>query len=329
MTPSSSMGSTYSKDLLSIVVPVLDEERILPQMYLRLKNVLNTLSMSHEILFVDDGSQDGSFMILQALAEKDSSVKVIRFSRNFGHQIAITAGMDYSRGEVVVVIDGDLQDPPELIPELLEKWREGFDIVYAVRRKRKGESFVKLFTAYLFYRIIGMITRIHIPSDTGDFRLMSNRTIEKFRMMREQHRLIRGMVSWLGFKQTGVYYERDVRYAGKTKFGWIKMIRFAIDGITSFSRVPLKLATGLGFLVSFLSFIKIIELVINRYRGTSVPGWTSIMVAVLFLGGVQLISIGIIGEYIGRIHEEVKERPLYLIEDAINLQTDIHENHHL
>jgi dolichol-phosphate mannosyltransferase len=231
--------------------------------------------------------------------------------------------MDYSQGEAVVIMDGDLQDPPELIPTLLEKWNEGFEVVYAIRKKRKGEKLFKLFTAYFFYRIIRKITKIQIPSDTGDFRLMSRKAMNELLKMRERHRLIRGMVSWVGYKQTGVEYERDERFAGKTKFSWFKMAQFALDGITSFSNVPLKMATYLGFLVSFLSLIKIIELSVNYFYKSYVPGWASIMVAVLFLGGVQLITIGIIGEYIGRIHEEVKNRPLYLVDEEINFKKNL------
>lgn len=315
------MGSpAKSKELLSVIVPVLNEETILPELYFRLKNILNTLPLAHEIVFVDDGSEDSTFSVLQSYAEKDSDIRVIRLSRNFGHQIAITAGMDYCRGDAVVIMDGDLQDPPEVIPKLVGKWGEGYDVVYAVRKKRKGERFLKLFTAFFFYRVIKRITRINIPSDTGDFRLMNRRALNEFLKMRESHRLIRGMVSWVGFKQTGIEYERDIRYAGKTKFSLFKMAQFALDGITSFSNVPLKLATYLGFFVSFLSLIKIIELMINYFYKSYVPGWASIMVAVLFLGGVQLITIGIIGEYIGRIHEEVKKRPLYLVDETINLK---------
>jgi len=310
-----------TKPLLSIVIPIFNEGGLLPELYSRLKNVLNPLPVFHEIIFVDDGSQDGSYSLLQSLAEKDPGVRVIRLSRNFGHQLAITAGMDYCMGDIVVVMDGDLQDPPELIPKLIEKWDEGFDVVYAVRKKRKGEAFLKLFTAFFYYRIFRWITKVQIPSDTGDFRLMSQRALGELRKLRERHRLIRGMVSWVGFRQTGIEYERDRRYAGKSKFSWIKMAQFGLDGITSFSNVPLRIATYLGFIVSFFSLIKIVELVYSYYYKSLVPGWASIMVAVLFLGGVQLITIGIIGEYIGRIHEEVKNRPLYLIEETINFNS--------
>ena len=310
-----------TKTLLSVVIPIFNEGGLLPELYSRLKNVLNQLPVFYEIIFVDDGSQDTSYSFLQSLTEKDSGVKVIRLSRNFGHQLAITAGMDYCTGDVVVIMDGDLQDPPELIPKLIEKWKEGFDVVYAVRKKRKGERFLKLITAFFYYRIFRWITKVQIPADTGDFRLISQRALSELRKLRESHRLIRGMVSWVGFRQTGIEYERDRRYAGKTKFSLIKMGRFALDGITSFSNVPLRMATILGFIVSFFSLIKIGELLYSYYYKSLVPGWASIMVAVLFLGGVQLITIGIIGEYIGRIHEEVKNRPLYLIEESINFNS--------
>ncbi len=314
-----------STKLLSIVIPIFNEGPLLPELYSRLKNVLKPLPLSHEIIFVDDGSRDASFTHLQSLSEKDSDIRAIRLSRNFGHQLAITAGMDYCKGDIVVIMDGDLQDPPELIPKLLEKWEEGFEVVYAVRKKRKGERFLKLITAFFYYRLFKWITKVQIPSDTGDFRLMSKRAVSELRKLRERHRLIRGMVSWVGFKQTGIEYERDRRYAGKTKFSWIKMAQFGLDGITSFSTLPLRLATYLGFFVSFLSLIKIIELSVNYFRMQFVPGWASIMVAVLFLGGVQLITIGIIGEYIGRIHEEVKNRPLYLVEETINFKSTNNE----
>jgi dolichol-phosphate mannosyltransferase len=242
-------------------------------------------------------------------------VRVLKFSRNFGHQIAITAGIDHARGDAVVVIDADLQDPPEVIPLMVEKWREGFDAVYGVRSKREGETAGKLITASLFYRVLGAIAPIRIPPDAGDFRLMSRRMAEQFRLMREKDRFVRGLVSWLGFRQTGVVYKRDRRFAGTTKYPYRKMIRFALDGIVSFSTAPLRLATWMGYGASLMAFLYLTSVFVQKLLGYTVQGWATIMVALLFLGGVQLICLGIMGEYIGRIFNEIKPRPMYVIEE--------------
>jgi dolichol-phosphate mannosyltransferase len=271
-------------------------------------------SPSYEIVLVNDGSTDRTLeRIRQELARRDHIV-LVDLSRNFGHQLAASAGMDIASGDAVVLMDGDLQDPPELIAQFVAKWREGYDVVYAVRRTRKGESPFKLFTARLFYRVIKRLTKVSIPVDTGDFRLMSRRVVEALRRSPERHRFLRGMVSWVGYNQTGVEYDREERYSGSTKYPVTKMLRFAIDGITSFSDAPLRFASYTGFVVSIVAFVvAIAEIGVKVFTGYNLPGYTSTMFAILFLGGVQLIGIGILGEYIGRIYEEIKGRPLYLV----------------
>jgi dolichol-phosphate mannosyltransferase len=245
----------------------------------------------------------------------DPQVSVIKFSRNFGHQIAITAGIDLAQSEAVVVIDADLQDPPEVIAQFVEKWQKGYDVVYGVREQRAGESPLKLLTAAMFYKLLKRLTRIDIPVDVGDFRLMSKRVVNQFRTMRERDRFIRGLVSWVGFKQIGVSYARDKRYAGETKYPYRKMIKFALDGITSFSSIPLKLASWIGYAASLVAFFYVCSVPIQKALGYTVQGWATIMIGMLFLGGVQLICLGILGEYIGRIFNEIKQRPLYIIQE--------------
>jgi len=299
-------GDVMSKKLLSVVVPVFDEIEVLDASYARLKKVLDSLdSFSNEIVFVDDGSTDGSYQRLVDLASSDQSVTLIKFSRNSGHQLAITAGIDIAKGDAVVVIDADLQDPPEVIESFIDKWEEGYDVVYGVREKREGETKFKRITASLFYKLFRSIVKLEIPLAVGDF----------FRQLREKDRFVRGLVSWLGFKQTGVQYVRDRRYAGETKYPLRKMLKFALDGITSFSPIPLKLATWLGYLASFLAFLYLGGVFVQKALGYTVQGWATIMVAMLFLGGVQLICLGIMGEYIGRIVSEAKQRLMYIIED--------------
>ncbi|MDR4496969.1 MAG: glycosyltransferase family 2 protein [Candidatus Scalindua sp.] len=306
------------KKLLSVVVPVFNEKEVLDAFYKRIKNVGESLnSMNFEVLFVDDGSKDGSYQKLMDYAVSDENVKVIKFSRNFGHQVAITAGIDNAKGDAVVVIDADLQDPPEVITEFIEKWKEGYDVVYGVRERREGEGRLKLFTASLFYRVLKKLTHVEIPVDVGDFRLMSKQSVKVFKELREKDRFVRGLVSWLGFKQTGVYYHRDKRYAGETKYPLRKMIRFAIDGITSFSGFPLKLATWFGAITTIFAFAFMIIVITGKFMGYTIQGWASVMLSVLFLGGVQLICLGIVGEYIARIFEQIKQRPLYIIEEII------------
>ena len=305
------------KRVLSIVVPVFNESDVIEAFYGRAKTVVDSLSsFSYEMVFVDDGSRDDSYEKMTRIATRDQNVRIVKFSRNFGHQIAITAGLDMAKGDAVVVVDADLQDPPEVITKFIEKWEEGYDVVYGVREKRAGESRMKLYTASLFYRILSALTKIDIPVDTGDFRLMSQRAVAHFRELREQDRFVRGLVSWIGFKQTAVYYIRENRYAGETKYPYKKMVKFALDGITSFSSVPLKLATFLGYLTSIVAFLYACSVFIQKLLGITVQGWATIMVGTLFLGGVQLICIGIMGEYVARIFNQIKQRPMYIIEEV-------------
>jgi len=302
--------------LVSIVVPVFNEAQGIDAFYQRLRKVVDLLTpVSCEIVFVDDGSSDDSYRRLLEFAHSDSDVRIIKFSRNFGHQVAITAGIDLAKGDAVVVIDSDLQDPPEVIKEFVSKWKQGYDVVYGIREKRDGESRMKLLTAAAFYRLLKRIIRLDIPVDAGDFRLMSRRVVEQLKNLREKDRFVRGLVSWVGFEQIGVEYSRDKRYAGETKYPYRKMIKFALDGITSFSDVPLKLATGLGYFTSFLALSYACIVLMQKVLGYTIQGWTTTTFAILFLGGIQLISLGIIGEYIGRIFHEAKQRPLYVIDE--------------
>ena len=302
--------------LVSIVVPVFNETEVIATFYSRAKMVVDSLDrFSYEIIFIDDGSKDDSYQKLVHLADRDPNVRVVKFSRNFGHQTAITAGLDMARGDAVVVIDADLQDPPEVIKDFITKWKEGYDVVYGVREKREGESKFKLLTASLFYRLLRNTVKIDIPLDTGDFRLMSRRAVHHLRQLREKDRFVRGLVSWLGFKQVGVYYARDKRYDGVTKFPFKKMLKFAFDGITSFSNVPLKMATWLGYCASLVAFLYACSVLVQKALGYTVQGWATIMIGMLFMGGVQLICLGMTGEYIGRIFNEIKQRPLYIIEE--------------
>jgi polyisoprenyl-phosphate glycosyltransferase len=303
--------------LYSIVIPVYNEVEVLPALYERLTRVLEGLIEPYEIIFVDDGSRDDSTQLLRDFQARDERVKFLSFSRNFGHQIAITAGLDYSSGQATVVMDADLQDPPEVIPRLIEQWRKGYDIVFAVRAKRQGEGLFKRATAAIFYRLFRRMTATEIPLDAGDFRLMSRRAVEAMQGIRERNRFIRGLAGWIGFRQTSVTFVRDVRQAGETKYPLKKMLQFALNGLLSFSLAPLQLASYLGFLISCIAFFYIAYAIgLKLFTDRVVLGWTSVMVAVLFLGGVQLISLGIIGEYIGRIYEEVKQRPLYVVDEA-------------
>jgi len=307
--------------VVSVVAPVYNEEAILEELYRRLSAVLDGAGESWELVLVNDGSRDRSGQIMRELHARDPRVKVVDFARNFGHQIAITAGADYAQGDAVVIIDADLQDPPDVILDLLVKWREGYQVVYAVRAERKGETWFKEFTARLFYRIIYRITEIDIPVDTGDFRLMDRKAVEALKGIREKHRFMRGLSVWVGFRQTGVKYVRAERYAGETKYPLKKMLKFALDGITSFSYLPLQLATYVGFLAAGLSILGIIAAIILRLSGSQAfYGQASTLVSVLFLGGVQLISLGIIGEYLGRIYDEVKGRPLYIVSQALGFE---------
>lgn len=302
---------------LSVIIPIYNEEANIHSLYHRLKKVINGLNVSHQFLFVNDGSYDSSFELIKGLSQKDSSVKFINFSRNFGHQVAVTAGLDHANGNTVVIIDADLQDPPELISDMYQKHKEGFEVVYAKRKARTGESFMKRITAKMFYRILAKITSVEIPVDTGDFRLIDRKIVDVLKQMPEQQKYLRGQIPWIGFNQTFVEYIREERKVGKTGYTYRKMFRFAIDGITAFSTAPIKFATAMGFIVSFISFLMILYTLYSRFISKNyVPGWTSIMLAVLFIGGVQLICIGIIGEYISRMSANVRNRPLYIMRES-------------
>lgn len=310
--------NTVNHPTISVVAPVFNEEAILPEFYRRVRMVMEGMGLPWELVLVNDGSRDRSPQIMRELHAQDPRVKVVDFARNFGHQVAITAGADYARGDAVVVMDADLQDPPEVIPELVEQWRAGYEVVYAVRSARKGETWFKEFTAKVFYRLIYRITDIDIPMDTGDFRLMDRKVVDALKGMREKHRFMRGLSVWVGFRQTGVKYVRAERYAGETKYPLKKMLKFALDGITSFSYLPLQLATYIGFIAAGLAVLGIIVTIILRLSGSEAfYGQATTLVSVLFLGGVQLISLGIIGEYLGRIYDEVKGRPLYIVREAL------------
>ncbi|AXR66761.1 glycosyltransferase family 2 protein [Leptospira mayottensis] len=309
--------------LLSVVIPIYNEEKTIPELTRRLRILRNLLSSKHsfkkddlEILFVNDGSRDESFSVLKKFCSQTDGYKLVNLSRNYGHQTAITAGIDTAVGETVVVMDGDLQDPPEFVSDLYGKLLEGYDVVYAKRKKRPGESWFKLSTAHIFYRILKEITKFDIPIDTGDFRIMSRRVTDVLCSMREQHRYIRGLISWIGFKQTGLEYEREERFEGVTKFSLGKMLKFALDGITSFSSAPLKLSSYLGFFTAFCGAIYALYVVYLRiFTSETITGWSSMMIVVLILGGTQLLALGMIGEYLSRVNDESKNRPLYVIED--------------
>lgn len=305
-----------NKDI-SIVVPIYYEEENIFPLYERLKEVVaDEMGLDYEIIFINDGSKDDSVKNIKKLREQDDGIKLINFSRNFGHQVAVTAGLEHTNGEVSVIIDADLQDPPELIIDMYEKYKEGYDVVYAKRKSRAGESFFKKKTAKVFYRLLDFISEVDIPLDTGDYRLISKRVVAQLNNMTEKNRFIRGLVTWVGFKQTYVEYNRDERYAGETGYSLSKMIKFSLDGITSFSTFPLKIATIFGTLISGVSFIYILRIIYLKYfTEKTIQGWSSIMVSNLFLGGIILLTLGILGEYIGRIYTELKNRPQYIIKD--------------
>ena len=306
--------------LLSVVTPMHNEEGNARALYERV--VAAAGDVPFELVIADDGSRDGTARILEELAAADERVKVISLSRNFGHQAALTAGLDHATGDVVVMLDSDLQDPPEVIPEMVQRWREGSDVVYAVRQSRAGETRFKLLTAKWFYRLFQRLSQIEVPLDAGDFRLMDRRALDALLAMPERNRFLRGMTVWVGFTQTAVAYERASRSAGDTKYTLHRMLRFALDATTSFSHAPLQLATLLGFFISALALITIPLVILARLNNVFVPGISSTLVAVLLLGGIQLITVGIIGEYVGRIYDEVKHRPLYVVRSRRNISED-------
>lgn len=312
--------SVLVRPVFSVVVPIWNEEAVIPELYRRVIETMDSTGESWELICVNDGSHDRSLPMLIELRAQDERVKVIDFSKNFGHQIAITAGADYAEGDAVIVMDADLQDPPDVVLRMIEQWRAGYEVVYAVRAKREGETWFKLLTAKLFYRLMQRISDVNIPLDAGDFRLMDRRVVLAMRQLREKHRFMRGLSSWVGFKQIGVEYERAERYAGETKYPLRKMLRLALNAITSFSYLPLQLATYFGFALAFVSLVGIVLTIILRLSGSSAfAGQATTLVSVLFLGGIQLIFLGIIGEYLGRIYDEVKARPLYIVSRAYGL----------
>ncbi len=305
---------------LSLVLPIYNEEEVIPELHRRLQQFLAQLTLDAEVLFINDGSRDRSMDLLREIAVGEPRYRILQFARNFGHQAAITAGVDFARGKAVVLMDADLQDPPEVVTAMVAKWREGYDVVYGRRRRREKEGWFKLLTARWFYRLFALMIPIDIPLDTGDFRLMSRQVVVALRELRESHRFVRGMVAWLGFRQTEVLYDRPGRFAGETKYPLRKMLRFAIDGITSFSIVPLRMATYLGMLMIVGSFSIIVWALLAKYVfHVTVTGWTAIVVIIAMFASVQLVMIGVLGEYVGRIYEEVKRRPLYVVSNAVNL----------
>ena len=310
-------------DLYSVVIPLYNEEEVVLECIRRVSGVLEDIDGDYEVIFVNDGSRDRTMELVQKECEKNRKLKVLSFSRNFGHQIAITAGMDHAQGDAVIVMDADLQDPPEVIKDLIAKYKEGYDVVYAVRSKRKGETFFKKFTSKIFYRFLRYMCSIDIPVDTGDFRLISRKVCNVMKNLTERNRYVRGLVSWVGFKQAAVEYVREERFAGETKYPLRKMLKLSMDGITSFSTKPLTMSKNLGFLTAAAGFIYMIVVVLKKFVfGRTVQGWASLAVLILLLGGIQLIMLGFIGEYIARIFDESKNRPLYIIEEKINIEED-------
>ena len=306
-----------SLTLLSVVAPVYNEEALIDEFYGRVCTALEGLNF--ELVLVDDGSSDGSPQVLDRIATGDPRVRIVYLSRNFGHQTALTAGLDHACGDAVVMLDADLQDPPELIPRMLDHWRAGCDVVYAVREEREGESRFKLATAHWFYRLFDKLAQVELQHNSGDFRLLDRRALDALLSMRERNRFLRGMTVWVGYRQAAVPYKRDPRYAGETKYTLPKMLKFSLDAISSFSHRPLQLATLLGFMISTLAFVAIPVVIVLRIVGSYLPGFGAVTIAVLLLGGIQLIAIGIIGEYVGRIYDEVKGRPLYLVRARRNM----------
>lgn len=310
--------------LLSVVIPIYNEQATLSELYRRLMHVLseNLAELAYEIVFVNDGSTDGSIQILSELHADDPAVKVMNLSRNFGHQAALTAGLDYAKGDAVICMDGDVQDPPEIIPTLVARWRDGNDVVYAVRKLRK-EGFIKRGCYAAFYRLLRRLSMVSVPLDAGDFALMDRRVVDCLKALPERSRFIRGLRTWVGFRQTGVEYEREKRFAGTPKYTWPKLVHLAVSGLLSFSALPLRMATAVGFMISFCSLLGIIvALYLKLFTDQAIPGWTATVIPMLVLGGIQLLSIGILGEYIAQIFDEVKRRPLYLVDGVLDSERD-------
>lgn len=308
---------------LSIVIPIYNEEQNIDYLFERLELTLDRIGLSYEVICINDGSRDRTLEKLVEHHQRNSRIKVINLSRNFGKELALTAGINFANGLAVIPMDADLQDPPELIENLIEKWREGFDVVYATRRTRQGETWLKRLTANAFYRVIGQMSAITIPCDTGDFRLLDRRVVTALKQLPERTRFMKGLFAWVGFRQTAIYYDRDRRYQGKTKWNYWRLWNFAVDGITSFSLAPLKIWSYIGIILSCIAFSYALFLVLRTLIfGVDVPGYASLMVVLLFLGGMQLVTLGIIGEYLGRVYEEVKGRPLYLIRETYGISTN-------
>ncbi len=302
--------------LISVVVPVYNEDEVLPAFHKRTSAVLDSMSIAAEVIYVNDGSDDNTLPVLMDLRERDSRVAIVDLSRNFGKEIALSAGLDYAKGSAVIVIDADLQDPPELIPTLVKDWQDGFDVVYAKRSTREGETFLKKVTAHAFYRLISRVSRVEMPEDVGDFRLLSRQTVESLKQLREQHRSMKGLFAWIGYSQKAVLYQREPRFAGQSKWSYWSLWNFAIEGITSYTIAPLKVATYVGIAVALLAFVYAGVIVYRTLMyGNPVAGYPSLIVLILFLGGVQLITLGMIGEYLGRVFDETKRRPLYFVRD--------------
>ncbi len=313
-TPSHKVNTTCNR-YVEIIVPAYNEEEVLPEFHKRISTVLDSMPVKFEIMYVNDGSTDNTSLVLKELYEKDHRVSIIDLSRNFGKEIAMTAGLDYSKGDSVIIIDADLQDPPELIPEFIKHWIDGYDVVYGKRIERAGESMVKKMTANTFYRLIHNMGKVKVPEDTGDFRLLSRKAVDALKPLREQHRFMKGLFTWIGYTQKEVLYKRDPRYAGHTKWNYWKLWNFALEGITSFTISPLKIASYLGLLTALTSFVYALYIVYKTIiYGDPVAGYPSLMAVILFLGGVQLLTLGVIGEYLGRIFNETKQRPLYFLD---------------
>jgi dolichol-phosphate mannosyltransferase len=301
-----------------VIIPAYNEQEVIDESYNRLTKVMQGMDGSYELVFINDGSRDNTAQIIAGICEKDKHVRLINFSRNFGHMPAITAGMEHARGEAIIVIDADLQDPPEVLPLMAAKWREGYDVVYGKRSARKGETFFKKLTAKWFYRIINALSTVELPMDTGEFRLIDRKVCDAVNKLQEKNRYMRGLVSWVGYKQVAVEYVREERFAGETKYPLKKMIAFAIDAITSFSYKPLKLATTLGFVISFLGFVYTLVVIYQRlFTDSTITGWSSTVGIILFTQGIVLVILGMMGEYIGRIYDEIKNRPTYIIREIV------------